>query len=101
MQLERWEEAAAAFEKALKLKPDFADGHCSLGLVYGSLGKHQEEITAYREAIRLKPDMAEAYYGLGLAYLDIEDKDAAQEQYVVLYNLDKGLAKDLLRQIKK
>lgn len=101
MQLERWEEAAAAFEKALKLKPDFADGHCSLGLVYGSLGKHEEEIAAYREAIRLKPDMAEAYYGLGLAYLDIEDKDAAQEQYVVLYNLDKGLAKDLLRQIKK
>lgn len=101
MQLEKWEEAAKAFEQAVKLKPDFADGHCSLGLVYGTLGKHQEEITAYKEAIRLKPDMAEAYYGLGLAYLDIEDKDSAQQQYVILYNLDKGLAKDLLRQIKK
>lgn len=101
MQLEKWEEAATAFEQAVKLKPDFADGHCSLGLVYGTLGKHQEEITAYKEAIRLKPSMAEAYYGLGLAYLDIEDKDSAQEQYVILYNLDKGLAKDLLRQIKK
>ena len=60
-------EAIAAFREAIRLKPDYAEAHSSLGLALGMQGKLVEAIAAYREAIRSKADYAEAHCNLGAA----------------------------------
>jgi tetratricopeptide (TPR) repeat protein len=59
-------EALAAFDQALRLKPDLPSVHNLRGQVLGSLGRYTEAIDAYREAIRHQKDFAEAYCRLGL-----------------------------------
>ena len=59
--------ACAAYREAIRLKPEFAEGHQGLGNALVRQGKLDEASAEYREAIRLKPDFAEAHYGLGNA----------------------------------
>src|SRR5262249_14442006 len=66
--------ALAALEKAvetsretIRLKPDDAVAHNSLGLALDAQGKLEEAIAEFRTAIRLKPDDAVAHNSLGFA----------------------------------
>ncbi len=59
------ERAIAAGRAAIRLKPDDAGAHVSLGLALEDQGKIDEAIAEYRAAIRLKPDYAEAHANLG------------------------------------
>jgi Tfp pilus assembly protein PilF len=61
------EEAIAEFQKALRLRKDFAPAHNGLGTALSKQGKLDEAIAAYKEATRLKPDLAEAHCNLGIA----------------------------------
>ena len=70
--------ARDALQKAIQLKPDFAEAYCKLGSAYhwehlprfdGPPSNSKEEIEAYEEAIRVKPDFAPAYVELGKTYL--------------------------------
>lgn len=60
-------EVAGAFSSAIRLKPDFAEAHNSLGLVYLQSGDDPKAIAAFREAIRLQPAYAAAHANLGAA----------------------------------
>ena len=55
------------YREAIRLKPEFAEGHQGLGNALVRQGKLDEASAEYREAIRLKPDHAEGHYGLGNA----------------------------------
>ena len=61
------------FERALQLKPDYAEAYNNLGYALGSQGKLPQAIQDFERAIELKPDYAEAHNNLGLA-LAIEGK---------------------------
>ncbi len=50
-----WKEAAAAFERAVALKPDFAQAHHNLGLARARAGDSPGAIASLREAIRCTP----------------------------------------------
>ncbi len=58
------EEALSAFREAVRLKPDFAEGHRSIGFALASLDRYEEALSAYQEAVRLNPDFAEAYINI-------------------------------------
>jgi tetratricopeptide (TPR) repeat protein len=60
-------EAIAAFQEAIRLKPDDDFAHTNLGHTLHAQGKHAEAIAACQEAIRLKPDYADAHNSLGNA----------------------------------
>ena len=60
-------EAIRVFENALRIEPDFADGHYNLGNAFMQTGKLQEAIREYECALRLKPDYADAHVNLGTA----------------------------------
>jgi hypothetical protein len=61
------EEAIAEFRAAIRLQPDHAWAHNSLGLALQDQGKVEEATAEFRAAIRLQPDYAAAHANLGIA----------------------------------
>jgi len=54
-------------QEFIRLRPDDAVAHFSLGTVLAGAGMLDKAIAEYRTAIRLKPDDAESHFGLGKA----------------------------------
>jgi len=61
------DEAIVDMERALKLKPDDAEGHKNLGNALRLQGRQGKAVAHLQQAVRLKPTDAEAYHNLGQA----------------------------------
>ena len=69
--------AELAYQKAIELKPDFAELHSNYGTILRDLGKLKDTELAYQKAIELKPDFAEFHFNLGSILKDLGNlKDA-------------------------
>lgn len=68
-----WNEAVAAYERALEAAPDFADAHCNLGAVHQNRGQRERARACYEQALAFEPGHFEA--NLNLANL-LEEDDA-------------------------
>ena len=76
----RFEEAAAAFEKAIALDRNFAPAYGSLGDLLTWLGRPDETITVNKQAIRLSPhdpQLANWQFDIGGAYWYLRKIDDA------------------------
>ncbi|MCZ6743022.1 MAG: tetratricopeptide repeat protein [Alphaproteobacteria bacterium] len=80
--LERPEEAVAAFRKAAELKPDYAEAHNNLGNMLKIQGRLDEAMAAYRKAVELKADYAEAFYNLALVLVAQGNPADAEAAYL-------------------
>ncbi|MCY4612177.1 MAG: tetratricopeptide repeat protein [Nitrospira sp.] len=58
------QDSIAAYSKAIRLNPKYADAYYNRGLAKVELGQYQDAITDYEKAIRLKPNDLSAYYNL-------------------------------------
>ena len=67
---DQFEEAMAAYKKAISIKPDFAEGYNNLGNILSDQGYLNEAIKSFKKAISIKPDYAAAYSNMGNAYQD-------------------------------
>ncbi len=65
----RPDDAEAAFQKALKLDPNYLNAHKNRGTLHAWLGNIEQAIESYRKAKRLSPDEAETHRNLGVIYL--------------------------------
>ena len=65
--LGEWKKAAACYQKALSLKPDFALAAYNLGNICRDQGRLQEAIQCYRHAIASNPEHAASHNNLGNA----------------------------------
>jgi Flp pilus assembly protein TadD len=63
------DEAIAQFERALALRPDYAEAHNNLGLALSQAGRTADAITHLARAVELKPAMTEAHNNLGIAFV--------------------------------
>jgi predicted TPR repeat methyltransferase len=72
---------AVKTQKALRLKPDYAEAYNSMGNAFQDQGKTDEAISCYQKALRLKPDYAEAYNSMGNAFQDQGKTDEAISCY--------------------
>jgi FkbM family methyltransferase len=61
------EEAIAHFEQALRLNPDYAEGHNNLGNVFYFQRRYEAAATSYEQALRLEPNFPVAHNNLGTA----------------------------------
>jgi len=86
--LGRYEEALAAYQRAIDLDPKLANPHNGLGTVYYSLGSYEEALAAYQRAIDLDPKSAYAHNGLGNVYRDLGRHDEALAAYRRAIELD-------------
>ena len=58
--LKRLEEALASYDKALALKPDFAEAYNNRGNALKELKRLDEALASYDRALAIKPDYAGA-----------------------------------------
>jgi tetratricopeptide (TPR) repeat protein len=53
-------DAIGQYERALQIKPDYAEAHSNLGDALVRLGKLTEAIAQYQQALKLRPDFLPA-----------------------------------------
>ena len=70
-----------AYNKALAIKPDYADAYNNMGNALKEQGKLEEAIEAYNKALAIKPDYAEAYNNMGNALQEQGKLEEAIEAY--------------------
>ena len=82
------DEAVQAFQEAVKLDPDLAEGHFRLGLGYESLGKREEAeaeykkaIAAYKKYLEDNRNDPEAHYDLAQTYAGLGQYSEAIREY--------------------
>jgi predicted TPR repeat methyltransferase len=63
----RWlDEALAAYDKALSLRPELAEAWLGRANVFYNSKRHEEALAACDKALALKPDLAEAWHKRGI-----------------------------------
>ena len=78
---EKHEDAIAAYDEAVRLKPNDALAYNNRGVAKNSLGRHEAAIADYNQAIQLKPDYALAYINRGVAKNALGHREAAIADY--------------------
>jgi len=74
-------EAAACYEHAVSLVPDYARAWGNLGIVYEALGENVRAIEAVDRARSLNENLPNIEYNLGTLYLKVKDYPAARREY--------------------
>ena len=74
-------EALREFERALEIRPDFADAHYNLGIALYNRGEVDQAIAHYRKALEIEPDSVNAHTNLGNILAGRGELDKAVAQY--------------------
>ena len=82
------ENAIAAYDAAIRLKPDFADAYAKRASAKYSLGDYNASIKDYDTAIRTGLDYAAAYVNRGVAKRSLRDYKGAIQDYNTAIRLD-------------
>ena len=79
--LGRHVEALAAYQHALRLRPDYPEALNNLGATLEALGRFVEAVDAHRRALALRPDHVEWWTNLGNALSMLRQAGAAEAAY--------------------
>jgi tetratricopeptide (TPR) repeat protein len=74
-------EAIPELREAVRLKPDFAEGHNNLGNALAQQGRMMEAIAEWEAALRIDANLADAHNNVGYALSDMGRKREAMEHY--------------------
>lgn len=74
-------EAEKYLEKAVAIKPDFADAHYELGLLYEGQKRDAEAIHQYELAAKFQPSLAKAHYRLARLYRKDGHNELANKEF--------------------
>jgi tetratricopeptide (TPR) repeat protein len=82
------EKAMKAFQQAVQLNPELAEGYFRLALAHNALGQNHESDEAYKNAVEAykkylsaNPKDAEAFYNLGQTYAGLHLYSEAAREY--------------------
>ncbi len=85
-------EAVQAYDKAIQLKPDYAEAYNNRGVALRDIGQLEESVKSYDKAIQLKPDYTEAYNNRGVALSDLGQLEESVRNYDKAIQLKPGYA---------
>lgn len=80
-ELGQFEAAVASHERAIALKPDYADAFSDCGVALEGLGRLDAALEKYDRALALRPNYPDALYNRGNALLSLGQFDAAIASY--------------------
>jgi hypothetical protein len=70
-----------SLDHALRLNPNYVDGHINMGNICKEQGRSEEAIACYDHALRLEPNNPFAHWNRSLAYLQSGDFERGWEEY--------------------
>ena len=76
--LERYGDAAGAYEQAIRLEPDNVNAHFGLGRARSESKNFEQAISAFQEAVRIKSDLAAAWFMLGVSHDAVGHRSEAE-----------------------
>lgn len=83
-----YQRAAAYFEKAVEIDPNYAESWYQAGFCYGMLGRHADALRASKQAARLRPEWAETFVNIGASSYALGQYKEAAEAYRQATKLD-------------
>jgi tetratricopeptide (TPR) repeat protein len=83
-----FDNAVLSYQKAIELKPDFAEAYNNLGNMMRALGNSSLAISYCENALKINPRYAEAYNNLGNIYLDTGYFKEASNLYKKAIDID-------------
>lgn len=96
-----YQQAISDLNKALSLKPDYAEAYNMLGFCTRKLGDVKQAYDFYDKALTLKPNFPEAREYYGEAYLQDGNLVGAVKQYIILQKAHNKNADTLLTKIEE
>ncbi len=75
------EQAMACWQKALHIRPDYADAHNNLGVLLRELRRFDAAGQAFQNALRIEPTHADAHNNLGVLWQEMDRPQAAEAAY--------------------
>ena len=80
--------AIQSFEKAIDLKPDYAEAHYNLGVAYQNMNNLSDAAECYKKAIIIQPNYPAARINLGSILLRLGDYSSAIEslKWAIAFN---------------
>jgi tetratricopeptide (TPR) repeat protein len=82
------EDARKYYERAIKLRSDYAEAINNLGTVYYARKSYRRSITQYKKALRITPDSASILSNLGTSYFARKNYELAFTTYQAALKLD-------------
>ncbi len=96
-----YEDALAAFDRAVRAEPRMYEAHTYIGYANRKLGRYEASLSAYATALQRKPDYALAIEYQGEAFLGLDRFMDARLNYLRLFALDHQQAQKLLAAMHK
>ena len=78
---QRFEEALASYDRALKVRPDFAEVLLNRGRALYEMQQFEEALASYDRALTIRPNLAEALYNRGNALHELKRFEEALASY--------------------
>ena len=99
-QSQRYEEALAAYEEAIRLEPNYALSYLNKGKALTELGRYSEALTAFDQAIRLGPDYARSHHNRGEVLSKLGQDEAAVSSYEQALQLEQATGDVVAEQLE-
>lgn len=71
-ELQRYKDALVAYQKAVEIRPNYAQAWNGQGKTLSRLKQYKEALTAYDKSIQLRPDYVEAWSGRGFVLQSLQ-----------------------------
>ncbi len=89
--------AQSFLERAIRLKPDFAEAHMELGNLHAAGKENEMAVAEFQEAARLDPQNEMAHYRLGQTYRNLNQLELAQQELARYSELARNRREQLAR----
>ncbi len=86
---QHYDKAMASFKNAIKLEPDNAFAHYTLGGIYTFKDMNEDAITQYNKAIELDPNYPDPHYSVGFVYEKLGMNEEAKHEFARFDELKK------------
>ena len=85
---QRYEEAIAAYNQAIKIKPDYSEAWYAKAALLYQLQRYEEALVAYEKIIQLQPEEAHAWFVRGWILGELQRFDTAVASYDKAIEID-------------
>ena len=80
--------AIRELERAVEIRPNFADLRARLGVAYRQAGRSDDSVVQLVEALKVNPNYTYARIQLGISYLEAGEKQEAVRQWDLVLSVD-------------